>query len=108
MSSLPRAARANGAARDGGPGAWGRRGASSPDALEALLGRPRSAILTVLDRPLRAGELAERLGQVPSGVTHHLAVLESAGLVTRERRGQSVLVRRTARGTALLNLLRSP
>jgi DNA-binding transcriptional ArsR family regulator len=75
-----------------------------PPALEALLGRPRATIVCMLDRPLTAGELAERLGQVPSGITHHLTVLESAGLVARQRDGQSVLVRRTARGAGLLAL----
>jgi DNA-binding transcriptional ArsR family regulator len=41
---------------------------------------------------------------VPSGVTHHVRALESAGLITRERRGSNVLVHRSARGTALLGL----
>jgi DNA-binding transcriptional ArsR family regulator len=61
-------------------------------------------LLRALDRPLTAGELATRLGQVPSGISHHVAALEQAGLVVRQRRGQSVVVYRTARGSSLLQL----
>jgi DNA-binding MarR family transcriptional regulator len=43
---------------------------------------------------------------VPSAATHHVTALEAAGLVTRERSGRHVLVRRTARGDALLELYR--
>jgi DNA-binding transcriptional ArsR family regulator len=50
------------------------------------------------------GEVAERLFLTPSGVSHHLAALESAGLVTRRRQGRRVAIRRTARAIALLAL----
>jgi hypothetical protein len=36
--------------------------------------------------------------------SHHLTVLEHAGLARRERRGRQVIVHRTARGTDLLHL----
>jgi DNA-binding MarR family transcriptional regulator len=72
--------------------------------LEALLGVPRAALLRALDRATTAGQLAARLHLAPSGLTHHLRILEPAGLVTRERRGQCVVVRRTRRGTTLLAL----
>ena len=75
-----------------------------PSPLEALLGMPRAALLRALDRPATAGELAARLSLVPSGITHHVDVMEPAGLVTRERRGQYVVVRRTARGARLIEL----
>lgn len=74
------------------------------DALESLLGARRALILRMLDRPRTAGAIAEALGAVPSAATHHVAALEAAGLVARERRGQHVQVHRTARGTALLAL----
>ena len=72
--------------------------------LEALLGVPRAALLRALHQPSTVGELATRLEIVPSGITHHLRTLEPAGLVVRERRGQSVFVHRTKRGTMLLAL----
>jgi len=79
-------------------------GAPPPAALEGLLGRQRALILRLLDRPLTAGKLAEALLAVPSAATHHLAILERAGLVERERQGRQVLARRTARGTEVLAL----
>ena len=75
-----------------------------PESLEALLGVPRAALLRALDRPQRAGRLAELLLLAPSGVTHHLDALEAARLVSRRREGRHVIVRRTARATALLAL----
>lgn len=77
---------------------------STAGGLDGLLGGPRALILRVLDRPATAGALATALQAVPSAATHHLSALETAGLVVRERRGQKVLVHRTARGTALLAL----
>jgi DNA-binding transcriptional ArsR family regulator len=72
--------------------------------LAGLLGGPRALILRLLDQPATAGSLAAGLQAVPSAATHHISALEAAGLVVRERRGQNVLVHRTARGTALLAL----
>ena len=80
------------------------RESAPPESLEALLGVQRTAILRHLDNECSVGALAELLLAVASAATHHVALLESAGLVTRERRGRRVLVRRTARGTALLAL----
>jgi DNA-binding transcriptional ArsR family regulator len=76
----------------------------SDEGLDGLLGGPRSLILRVLDRPATAGTIAAALQAVPSAASHHLAALEAAGLVIRERAGQNVVVHRTARGTALLAL----
>jgi DNA-binding transcriptional ArsR family regulator len=72
--------------------------------LESLLGIPRAQILRTVTRPTNIGRLAEALRAVPSAATHHVAALEAAGLVVRDRRGRNVLVRRTARGEALLEL----
>jgi DNA-binding transcriptional ArsR family regulator len=75
-----------------------------PAALEALLGAPRVQILRGLELPRSIGQLAEALNAVPSAATHHVGALEAAGLVTRERRGRQVMVGRTPRGEALLDL----
>lgn len=77
----------------------------SPDASEALaalMGSSRSAILTELDQPTSTVELARRLGMSPSRVSQHLAVLRAAGLVTGHRQGRAVLYARTAPGQALV------
>ncbi len=78
--------------------------APAPASLEALVGTPRARILAALERPLRAGELAAILQTAPGGATHHLRLLEAAGLVIRVRDGRWVVVERTRRGTALLAL----
>jgi DNA-binding transcriptional ArsR family regulator len=75
-----------------------------PAELQALLGPQRARILRHLDAPVLAGQIADTLLAVPSAASHHLAILERAGLVRRERQGRHVLVHRTARGTQLLTL----
>jgi DNA-binding transcriptional ArsR family regulator len=84
-------------------------GADEPPApaLEGLLGIPRAQILRALECPTSIGRLAEALRAVPSAATHHVSALEAAGLVTRDRCGRQVLVRRTARGEAVLDLYRT-
>jgi DNA-binding transcriptional ArsR family regulator len=81
-----------------------RAGQPPSAALEGLLGVPRAQILRALQCPTSIGRLAEALRAVPSAATHHVSALESAGLVRRERVGRRVLVRRTARGEAVLEL----
>jgi DNA-binding transcriptional ArsR family regulator len=75
--------------------------------LEALLGTPRAQILRAMEGPTGIGAVAESLRAVPSVATHHVDNLEAAGLVTRQRRGRNVLVSRTARGEALLEVYRT-
>jgi DNA-binding transcriptional ArsR family regulator len=75
--------------------------------LDALLGRPRALVLRHLDRPATVGSIAAALYAVPSAASYHITALAAAGLVARERRGQYVLVHRTAKGTALLALYES-
>jgi DNA-binding transcriptional ArsR family regulator len=83
----------------------GTEPAEPPQApLESLLGIPRAQILRAVTRPTSIGRLAEALRAVPSAATHHVAALENAGLVARDRCGRNVLVRRTGRGEALLEL----
>ena len=72
--------------------------------LEALLGIPRARILRELDEPATNNRLAAVLQTVPSAATHHVTALVAAGLVVRDRSNGTLLVRRTARGDALLAL----
>ncbi len=77
---------------------------SSGDPLVALLGVPRTLILQRLEQPMSLGEIARRLAFGPSAASHHIAVLEQAGLIDRQREGRRVLIRRTPRGMRLLAL----
>jgi DNA-binding MarR family transcriptional regulator len=74
------------------------------DPFEALLGWQRARILRGLDAARRPGQIAEALRMVPAGATHHLIRLEAADLLIRKRHGRHVLVERTLRGTALLDV----
>lgn len=78
--------------------------ARPPEPLSALIGDARAGMLRLLDQPWSAGHLARTLLYSPSSITHHLVGLERSGLIRRERRGRSVIVHRTARGTQLLHL----
>lgn len=75
------------------------------DPLTLVVGSLRAGILRELVRPCTMGSLASALNCTPATVTYHCAQLETAGLLTRERRGQHVMARRTASGGALVNLL---
>jgi len=59
---------------------------------DALASRPRREILAYLSKAeLTTTELAERFSMSTPGISRHLSVLENAGLVRSERRGQRVL-----------------
>jgi DNA-binding transcriptional ArsR family regulator len=74
---------------------------SPSEALVALMGPRRAAVLEVLDVPRSTTELS-RLLEIPAGsVSQHLTVLRNAGLVTRRRMGQVVLYRRSRKGDQL-------
>ena len=61
---------------------------------EALASSPRRQILAYLSSAeLTTSELAERFAMSTPAVSRHLSVLENAGLVTSERRGQFVYYR---------------
>src|SRR5258705_9411342 len=61
---------------------------------DALASRPRRQILAHLsEAELTTSELAERFSLSPPSISRHLCVLENAGLVASERRGQRVLYR---------------
>lgn len=58
---------------------------------EALASGPRRQILAYLsDAELTTSELAQRFEMSAPAVSRHLSVLENAGLVTSQRRGQFV------------------
>jgi ArsR family transcriptional regulator len=60
---------------------------------EALSSAPRRRILAFLSKTdMTAGEIAERFAETMSqpATSKHLSVLENAGLVWREKRGQNV------------------
>jgi DNA-binding transcriptional ArsR family regulator len=61
---------------------------------EALASRPRREILAYLsEQELTAGEIAGRFAMSAPAVSRHLSVLETAELVSSERRGQYVYYR---------------
>jgi ArsR family transcriptional regulator len=60
---------------------------------EALSSAPRRRILAYLSKTdMTAGEIVQRFADVMSqpAISKHLSILENAGLVWREKRGQSV------------------
>jgi DNA-binding MarR family transcriptional regulator len=76
----------------------------SSDALATVIGHVRAEILRRLLEPMSMSLLAAELNCAPSTATHHCNTLESAGLVERIRQGKSILVRRTTRGSALVDI----
>jgi ArsR family transcriptional regulator len=61
---------------------------------EALASIPRRKILAYLsETELSAGEIAERFDMTKPSLSKHLKILESAGLVAGEKRGQYVFYR---------------
>lgn len=61
---------------------------------EALASAPRRKILAYLTHAeLNAGEIAARFEMSKPAVSQHLSVLENAGLIASEKRGQYVYYR---------------
>lgn len=61
---------------------------------EALASRARREILAYLSKTeLSTSDLASRFKMTAPSMSRHLSVLENAGLVTSERKGQRVLYR---------------
>lgn len=79
---------------------------SDEDALGALLGRSRAAILNCLSAAYSTTELAVKLGQSKPAVSQHLAILRQCGLVTSWRSGRSVMYRRTPLATSIVEARR--
>ena len=66
---------------------------SADKIFEALSSAPRRRILAYLSKTdMTAGEIAQRFADMMShpAISKHLSVLENAGLVWREKRGQNV------------------
>ncbi len=58
---------------------------------EALASGPRRQILAYLSKAeLTTSELASRFEMTPPSMSRHLSLLENAGLVTSQRKGQRV------------------
>lgn len=77
------------------------------DALAALLGRTRAAILARLAVPLSTTQLSRQLGQTPGTISPHLSVLRQSGLLTSWRSGRSVLYRRTPLASSIVAINQS-
>ena len=62
------------------------------DGFKALADPTRRRILELLaQNELTAGEIAAHFDMTKPSVSHHLAILKSAGLVQDERRGQNIV-----------------
>ena len=62
------------------------------DGFKALADPTRRRILELLaQNELTAGEIAAQFNMTKPSVSHHLAILKSAGLVQDERRGQNIV-----------------
>ncbi|MBM2712195.1 winged helix-turn-helix transcriptional regulator [Mesorhizobium caraganae] len=58
---------------------------------EALSSQPRRKILAYLAHSsLTAGEIAARFDMSKPSISQHLSILETAGLIARERQGQFI------------------
>lgn len=89
-----------------GQSGLGENGATLVDPpLSQVLGRARADVLQAASRPISMSKLAAEAGCSPRMTTYHADQLEAAGLIVRERHGQSVWVSRTARGHELVELL---
>jgi hypothetical protein len=75
--------------------------ARGADALAALLGRSRAAILQRLQLPRSTTWLARDIGLSPGTVSDHLTVMTESGLLTSRRDGRRVLYVQTALGADL-------
>lgn len=81
---------------------WEQRDTVTAAALDELLGRTRSQLLTMLDQPTSTTELARLLDVTPGAVSRHLTALHGARLLNRVRSSRSVLYFRSPLGDALL------
>ncbi|MGC5018421.1 ArsR/SmtB family transcription factor [Micromonospora sp. DT47] len=76
---------------------------SGREALAALLGRTRAAVLEASDGGCTTGEVARRLNISPAAASQHTAVLRNAGLLVSQRDRNTVLHTLTPLGRAMLN-----
>lgn len=83
---------------------WARDAADIEDALGALLGPARAAILLQAGAARTTTQVAHDAGIAISTASHHLAVLRGAGLIASERDGARMLHLRTPLGEALVGV----
>jgi DNA-binding transcriptional ArsR family regulator len=76
--------------------------ADGREALAALLGRTRAAVLETLDGGCSTGELARRLHISPAAASQHTTVLRQGGLIVSQRERNRVLHTLTPLGRAIL------
>jgi DNA-binding transcriptional ArsR family regulator len=72
------------------------------DALAALLGPTRAAVLRVLGQPHSTSAIAHDVRISLSSASEHAATLRAAGLITTDRHGQAMVHRLSELGAALL------
>jgi len=85
-----------------GPGA-GRNPDGTREALGALLGRTRAAVLEAADDGCTTGEMARRLRISAAAASQHTTVLRNAGLLVSHRDRNTVLHTLTPLGRAVLD-----
>ncbi|MCW3839813.1 winged helix-turn-helix domain-containing protein [Micromonospora yasonensis] len=73
------------------------------DALAALLGRTRAAVLAAADNGCTTGEMARRLSISAAAASQHTSVLRNAGLLVSHRDRNTVLHTLTPLGRAVLD-----
>lgn len=81
---------------------WATDATARADALGALLGPARAAILLGAHAPRTTSQVAADAGLAVSTASHHLTVLRDAGLVASRRDGVRMLHLRTPLGEALV------
>lgn len=91
-----------GTGRPASPGD-GTSAATGREALSALLGRTRAAVLEAVGDGSSTGEIARRLGISQAAASQHATVLRNAGLVISQRDRNTVLHTLTALGQAMLD-----
>ncbi|WP_018348276.1 ArsR/SmtB family transcription factor [Longispora albida] len=80
---------------------WDQPVPAPSEALAALLGPTRAAVLTLLAEPDSTGGVAKALGLAPATASHHLTTLRDAGLVAARRVGRRLCYARTPLGQSL-------
>jgi DNA-binding transcriptional ArsR family regulator len=89
---------------------WENNGVSPPgdDALSALMGKGRTAILRRTELPATTTDLARELRLSGATVSVHLATLRRCGMVISWRSGRRVLYQRTALASSILSAADAP
>lgn len=77
--------------------------ADRADPAARLLGPTRAAVLRGISTGATTGELADRVGITPAGVSQHTAVLRDAGLITSHHHDRHTVHVLTNLGSALLD-----